>query len=164
MQVHQLLSSMRTEMLLRPPALTSNFQIAVLAAASCFLLGASSVSAGEELPCADDCIAAFELLWIGNESEIARRSAINDITDELVRRGYEDLSGVAIQQARYVFVAFKKHCSEKEAILSDLLVEVFGFLQPGIGFRVMNEHFDRGPNTIEFYGEHWNESPCCRNR
>lgn len=116
------------------------------------------------LPCADDCIAAFELLWTGDESDEIKNSAINDITDQLVLRGNEDISGLAIQQSRYIFVAFKRQCDRKGARLEGLLEETFRFLRPGIDFRVMTGPFARGPKTIDFKGEFWSESPCCQNR
>jgi len=118
----------------------------------------------EELPCPDDCIAMFELLWSGSESEEIVQSAINDITDDLVRRGYEDISGLAIQQNRYVFVVFKSECYEKDRKLGALLTETFGFLMAGVEFRVMTGAFVRGPNTVDFDGEYWDRRACCVNR
>ena len=144
------------------PSLTMDLRVVFLLTASCSQLLAPSSLTADELPCADDCIAAFELLWTGDESEEIKRSAINDITDQLVRRGHGDISGMAIQEARYVFVAFKKQCDEKETTLGALLEETFGFLLPEFEFRVMHGPFVRGPDTIDFDGEYWDESPCCQ--
>ena len=161
-RVHQLLQSMRVDQFLGVPSLTTKFRVMVLWTTSCCQLLAASALTAEELSCADDCISAIELLWIGGESDETKQSAINDITDQLVRRGHEDISGIAIQQMRYVFVAFKKRCDERETKLAALLEEAIGFLQPGIEFRVVDGPFVRGPNTIDFDGEYWDGSLCCQ--
>ena len=139
-----------------------DLRIMVVFAVSCCQLLATSALATDELPCADDCVAAFELLWLGGESDEIKRSTINDITDQLVRRGHEDISGMAIKETRYIFVAFKKRCDNKEAKLRTLLEQTFSFLLPEVEFRVMSGPFTRGPDTIDFDGEHWDESACCQ--
>lgn len=137
-------------------------RIILLLATLCYLLLSTPAVIANELPCADDCIAAFELLWTGGESDEIIRSAVNDVTDELVRRGYEDISGIAIQQRRYIYVAFKRRCDNKEEKLEALLRETFGFLLPEYGFSIMNGPFVRSEDTIDFDGEYWSRSPCCQ--
>lgn len=141
-------------------SLTVDLRVVALLVASCGQLPATSALAADQLPCADDCIAAFELLWIDGESDEIMQSAINDITDQLVRQGHERISGIAIQERRYVFVAFSKRCDEKETELGVLLEATFSFLLPGVEFRVMRGPFTRGPDTIDFDGEYWDESQC----
>ena len=144
------------------PSLTIDSRIMLLLATLCYQLLATSDLIANELPCADDCIAAFELLWTGDESEEIIRTAINDITDQLGRRGHEDIAVITIQQERYIFVAFKTRCDEKEKKLEALLKETYGFLLPEIEFSIMNGPFVRSEDTIDFDGEYWNGSPCCR--
>ena len=143
-------------------SLTVKLRIMLLLTALCYQLLSISTLIANELPCADDCIAAFELLWTGDESEEIIRTAINDITDQLGRRGHEDIAVITIQQERYIFVAFKTRCDEKEKKLEALLKETYRFLLPEIEFSIMSGPFIRSRDTIDFDGEYWDESSCCR--
>ena len=145
-----------------PPLLISKLRIMLLLATSCYPLLSTPAVIAKDLPCADDCIAAFELLWTGGESDEIIRTAINDITDQLGRRGHEDIAVITIQQERYIFVAFKTRCDEKEKKLEALLKETYGFLLPEIEFSIMSGPFVRSEDTIDFDGEYWSRSPCCQ--
>ena len=144
-------------------ASTTRLRLIVLLAAGCFQLQADLVLAEEdELPCPDDCIAGFELLWTGVESHEVVQTGIRDISNELVRRGPEYLSGLQVHESRYVYVAFKLHCDHKEERLAALLEASFAFLQSGVEFVMMDGPFVRGRDTIRFRGDHWSESACCQ--
>ena len=144
------------------PLLIIKLRIMLLLATLCYPLLSTVAAIANELPCADDCIAAFELMWTGDESEEIIRTAINDVTDQLGRRGHEDIAVITIQQERYIFVAFTRRCDDKEEKLEALLKETFGFLLPEYEFSIMNGPFVRSKDTIDFDGEYWSRSPCCR--
>ena len=143
-------------------AATNKFRILTVLVAACVQLQSNFVLAEDGLPCADDCIAGFELLWTSVESHEVVQTGIRDIANEIGRRGHEYVSGLQVQESRYIYVAFKLHCDDKEERLATLLEASFDFLQPGVEFRMMDGPFVRGQDTIQFRGDHWSETACCQ--
>lgn len=138
-----------------------NILVQAFAALITILVMEQAISSPQELPCPDDCIAAFNFVAKENSRVIDLQGAINDITDELARRGHNDIANISIQKNKTVYVVFKDSCEERDQKLEKLLEAVFAFVNPGLEYVMLPGPFKRGRSTIVFRGEYWDECRCC---